>query len=111
MGEGVQLVRKSKLLGLPGNESLDVIISHILSNPTNIVPQTQSSWTISGATPTLTFDETDQDDPAGRFRLRAYDQDFAIERAATASWASQSKILDLDQSASITALYNTWGAL
>ncbi len=52
--------------------------------------------TASGAAPNIYITESDQVDPAGRWRLRADGGVFVIQRAATASWATSTTWLNFD---------------
>ena len=52
-----------------------------------------SAWEIYDTTPTLTFTESDQTDPAGRYRFYSTAGTFILEMAKTASWATADTIL------------------
>lgn len=53
----------------------------------------------------LRFTEEDQTDPAGRYRFRGFSGAFAIEKAASANWASNDQFFVLDPSGKAIQLY------
>ena len=59
-------------------------------------PVDETAFEITGAAPEYRLTETDQADPAGRFRLRVEGDQLLIQRAATAEWATATTILTLD---------------
>lgn len=54
-----------------------------------------AAWEIYDTTPTLTFTESDQTDPIGRFRFKGTGGGFLLEMAKTASWATVNTILSV----------------
>lgn len=79
-----------------------------------LLPQDMSStlrllggdfWVMSG-TPTTYLTETDQTDPAGRYRLRVSGDVFTLDRALTAGWASVRNILTWDEGNNTLTLQN-----
>jgi len=58
----------------------------------------------AGNAPEYRLTETDQTDPAGRFRLLDSGDAFSLERALTAAWATSTKFLVVDGATSSVAL-------
>jgi len=52
--------------------------------------------TLSHAAPTLSFSETDQVDPAGRYRFQASASNFSFQKALTANWATSANVWSYD---------------
>ena len=56
-----------------------------------------------GTAPELRFGETDQTDPAGRYRLKVNGDVLSLDRALTANWATSTPHLEIDGNVTITA--------
>lgn len=62
---------------------------------------TGSTFTISSTQPDIRFSESDQTDPAGRFRLLSNGDVFKLQRAATVSWGTASDIFSVTGSSQV----------
>ena len=59
-------------------------------------PADETEFEITGANPEYRLTETDQADPAGRFRWRVEGDQLLIQRAGSAAWATATTIITLD---------------
>lgn len=59
---------------------------------------------VFGEAPELRFTETDQTDPAGRYRLIVSADIWTLQRAATASWATATDLIAVDENAGATII-------
>ena len=59
-------------------------------------PADETVFEITGANPEYRLTETDQADPAGRFRWRIEGDQLLIQRAGSAAWATATTIVTLD---------------
>lgn len=62
---------------------------------------TGSTYTISSTAPDIRFTESDQSDPAGRWRLQLNGDTYKLQRAATASWGSASDVFSVTGSTQV----------
>ena len=59
---------------------------------------------LQAPTPEIRFDNLDQVDPIGQYRMRVIGDYFVLERATTADWAAQTEVLSVDPSSNFVKL-------